>query len=35
MDLFKKCDDFTLAEEYKELGIYPYFHALETKQDIS
>jgi 8-amino-7-oxononanoate synthase len=34
MDLFKKCDDFTLAEEYKELGVYPYFHALETKQDI-
>jgi len=34
MDLFKKCDEFTLAEEYKELGIYPYFHALETKQDI-
>ncbi|MFA7561151.1 MAG: aminotransferase class I/II-fold pyridoxal phosphate-dependent enzyme [Candidatus Izemoplasmatales bacterium] len=34
MDLFKKCDDFTLADEYKELGIYPYFHALETKQDI-
>jgi 8-amino-7-oxononanoate synthase len=34
MDLFKKCDDFTLADENKELGIYPYFHALETKQDI-
>ncbi len=34
MDLFKKCDEFTIAEEYKELGIYPYFHALETKQDI-
>ena len=34
MDLFKKCEDFTLADEYKELGIYPYFHALETKQDI-
>ena len=34
MDLFKKCDEFTLAEEYKELGVYPYFHALETKQDI-
>ncbi|MFA7075077.1 MAG: aminotransferase class I/II-fold pyridoxal phosphate-dependent enzyme [Candidatus Izemoplasmatales bacterium] len=34
MDLFKKCDDFTLAEEYKEMGIYPYFHALETRQDI-
>jgi len=34
MDLFKKCEEFTLAEEYKKLGIYPYFHALETKQDI-
>ena len=34
MDLFNKCDEFTLAEEYKKLGIYPYFHALETKQDI-
>ncbi len=34
MDLFKKCEDYTLANEYKELGIYPYFHALETKQDI-
>lgn len=34
MDLFKKCDEFTLAEEYKEMGVYPYFHALETKQDI-
>ena len=34
MDLFKKCDDYTLPDEFKELGIYPYFHALETKQDI-
>ncbi|MDD3865041.1 MAG: aminotransferase class I/II-fold pyridoxal phosphate-dependent enzyme [Candidatus Izemoplasmatales bacterium] len=34
MDIFKKCDDFTLVDEYKNLGIYPYFHALETKQDI-
>lgn len=34
MDLFNKCDEFTLAEEYKKLGIYPYFRALETKQDI-
>lgn len=33
MDLFKKCYDFTLADEYKEAGIYPYFHVLETKQD--
>ncbi|MGD9910171.1 MAG: aminotransferase class I/II-fold pyridoxal phosphate-dependent enzyme [Candidatus Izemoplasmatales bacterium] len=34
MDLFKKCDDFTTVDEFKTLGIYPYFHALETKQDI-
>ena len=34
MDLFKKCVDFTLVDEYKKLGVYPYFHALETKQDI-
>ncbi len=34
MDLFKKCDDFTTVDEFKALGIYPYFHALETKQDI-
>lgn len=33
MDLFQKCFDYTLADEYKEAGIYPYFHVLETKQD--
>ncbi|MCK4551641.1 MAG: aminotransferase class I/II-fold pyridoxal phosphate-dependent enzyme [Tenericutes bacterium] len=34
MDLFKKCEDFKTVEETKALGIYPYFHALESKQDI-
>ena len=34
MDLFEKCDRFTLADEYRKMGIYPYFHALETKQDV-
>lgn len=34
MDLFKKCDDFTMVDDYKKKGVYPYFHALETKQDI-
>ena len=34
MDLFKKCYDFTTVDEYKAMGIYPYFHSLETKQDI-
>lgn len=32
MDIFKKCYDFKTVENAKEMGIYPYFHALETKQ---
>ena len=34
MDIFEKCERFTLADELIEQGIYPYFHALETKQDV-
>lgn len=34
MDLFKKCYDFTSVKDAKKEGIYPYFHALDTKQDI-
>ena len=34
MDLFKKCTDNSLAKQAKQAGIYPYFHALESKQDI-
>jgi len=34
MDLFNKCKDYTAVKEIKELGLYPYFHALESKQDI-
>lgn len=34
MDLFKKCEDFTTVEEIKAQNIYPYFHALESRQDI-
>ena len=34
MDLFKKCDDYTIARDAKAAGIYPYFHTLESKQDI-
>ncbi len=33
MDIFKRCYDFTAADEAIERGVYPYFHALETKQD--
>ncbi len=33
MDLFQKCKDYTIVEEVKRAGIYPYFHTLESKQD--
>lgn len=32
MDLFKKCEDYHIAEDARKLGIYPYFHVLESKQ---
>ena len=33
MDLFAKCYEASMADEIKEKGIYPYFHALESRQD--
>ena len=33
MDLFAKCFEPSLADEAKSRGIYPYFHALESRQD--
>lgn len=33
MDFFDKCINYTQAREAMEAGIYPYFHALESKQD--
>ena len=32
MDLFKKCYDFTRADEIKALGIYPYFRAIQENE---
>ncbi len=32
MDLFKKCYDFTRADEIKALGIYPYFRPIEENE---
>ena len=32
MDLFKKCYDFTRADEIKEAGIYPYFRPIEENE---
>ncbi len=34
MDLFKKCYDYKDVKAAKAAGIYPYFHALDTRQDI-
>lgn len=34
MDLFEKCSRRQIQDEVRELGIYPYFHALESKQDV-
>ena len=34
MDIFEKCYSYTRADEAKALGIYPYFHALNTRQDV-
>lgn len=34
MDLFDKVVKYTIADEAKAGGIYPYFHQLQTKQDV-
>ena len=34
MGLFQKCADYTIVNEVKERGIYPYFHELESQQDV-
>ena len=33
MDIFEKCYAPSLKDEIREKGIYPYFHALESRQD--
>lgn len=34
MDLFQKCYDYTVVSDAFKGGYYPYFHVLESKQDI-
>ena len=34
MDLFEKCAKYDVAKNAKEMGIYPYFHYLNSGQDI-
>ncbi len=33
-DIFEKCFEFNTVEEVKEKGVYPYFHALQSRQDV-
>lgn len=33
VDLFDKCYKYTLAREVMEMGIYPYFHRVESPQE--
>ena len=32
MDIFAKCSNYIYANELRARGLYPYFHALETRQ---
>src|SRR5690554_643315 len=32
--LFTKCENFSTAKEIQEMGIYPYFHELQSQQDV-
>jgi 8-amino-7-oxononanoate synthase len=34
MSIFQKCASFTIVNEVKEKGIYPYFHMLESRPDV-
>ena len=34
MDILEKCYAPSLARQLKEEGVYPYFHALESRQDV-
>ena len=33
MDIFQKCDNYTLANELRSQGLFPYFRELESRQD--
>ena len=34
IDLFEKCEKRMLADDIRERGLYPYVHALESRQDV-
>lgn len=32
LDIFQKCIDYTLADEVKKQGLYPYFHPFQENE---
>ena len=34
MDIFSKCYEWNKADEARSAGLYPYFHKLESRQDV-
>ena len=34
MDIFEKCEKYTVAKDIQKMGLYPYFHALQSRQDV-
>ena len=34
MDIFEKCYAPSLATDLQEKGVYPYFRALQSRQDV-
>ena len=34
MDIFRKCYDWHQADEARAAGVYPFFHRLESRQDV-
>ncbi len=34
MDIFRKCEEYDVANQFRRQGIYPYFHALQSRQDV-
>lgn len=34
MDIFEKCYKYTKPKKIREMGLYPYFNAIETRQDV-
>ncbi|HPJ76075.1 MAG TPA: 8-amino-7-oxononanoate synthase, partial [Clostridia bacterium] len=34
MDIFDKCFKYEIVDEIRQKGIYPFFHTLQSRQDV-